>query len=77
MQYDSNSISWAAELLASTSYSFPNGVCKFSNDVGIDPAKNNLSKAEVHILQNTQKLPGKWSFKGEWSAGAEKGKGPL
>lgn len=73
MQYDSNSISWAAELLASTSYSFLNGVWKFLNAAGMGPARNNLSQVKVHILQATQELPGKGSFAGERSAGTEKG----
>lgn len=77
MQYDSNSISWAAELLASTSYSFLNSVWKFLNAAGIGPARNNLSQVEVYILQAMQELPGKWSFEGEQGAGTKKVKGPL
>lgn len=77
MQYDSNSISWAAELLASTSNSFLNSVWKFLNTAGIGPVRSNLSRVEVHILQDMQELPGTRSFEGEWSVGTEKGKGPL
>lgn len=71
MQYDSNSISWAARLLASTSHSFLNSVWKFVNAAGTGSRRNNLPQVEAHILQDTQDLQEKPSFKGDWSAGTE------
>lgn len=71
MQYDSNSISWAARLLASTSHSFPNSVWKFVNAAGTGTRRSNLPQVEAYVLRDAQDLQEKSSFKGDWSAGTE------